>query len=68
MHYRKASPCVARIDAASGRVLGWVDLTALMEKQSARATSRAGANSFDGPPSARAEEPYPRCAASPTTT
>ena len=36
LHYHKASPCVARVDPATGAVKGWVDLSALRARQSPR--------------------------------
>ena len=36
LHYHRASPCVARIDVATGAVRGWVDLTGLWDRQSDR--------------------------------
>jgi len=36
LRHHKASPCVARIDVDTGRVIGWLDFSALNKRQSAR--------------------------------
>lgn len=36
LNHRAASPCVARIDVGTGAVIGWVDLSLLRTKQSAK--------------------------------
>ena len=42
LRHHKASPCVARIDVDTGRVIGWLDFSALRAKQSARARRPSG--------------------------